>query len=143
MPVLLTIRYRKRFNARSLFHWLYERLRELRTAFEKQQLRFYIIPDRNLMAACGLEDGLQSKWVADITDMMEEGPRVILRLEKIRKSIVASPEPMLCFSKKRVEMEMVGLELLNKLAKCKNESRVTDTDFIMKALQRRLGGVLR
>ncbi|KAH3697309.1 hypothetical protein DPMN_084807 [Dreissena polymorpha] len=97
-----------------------------------------MIPERHLMEACGLEDALQSKWVADITDMMEEGPRVILRLEKIRKAIVASPEPMMWFSSKRMEQEMLYLEVYNRMSQCENENKVTDSDFIMKALYRRL-----
>ncbi|KAH3689874.1 hypothetical protein DPMN_040078 [Dreissena polymorpha] len=98
------------FHERSLLHWLHDGLRQLRTAIDKKQLCYYIIPERNLMAACGLEDALQSKWVADITDMMDEGPRVILRLEKIRMAIVASPEPMLWLSQKRMEVEMPSLD---------------------------------
>ncbi|KAH3733649.1 hypothetical protein DPMN_040081 [Dreissena polymorpha] len=98
------------FHARSLLYWLHNALRELRTAIAEKKLSYYMIPDRNLMAACGLDGALQRKWVADITDMMDEGPRVILRLEKIRKAIVASPEPMLWFSQKRMELEMLMLE---------------------------------
>ncbi|KAH3689880.1 uncharacterized protein LOC127863987 isoform X2 [Dreissena polymorpha] len=99
------------FHSRSLLYWLHNALRELRTAIAEKKLSYYMIPDRNLMAACGLDGALQRKWVADITDMMDEGPRVILRLEKIRKAIVASPEPMLWFSQKRMELEMLMLEL--------------------------------
>ncbi|KAH3829545.1 hypothetical protein DPMN_131542 [Dreissena polymorpha] len=102
-----------------------------------------MIPERNLMAACGLTDALQSKWVADITVMMEEGPRVILRLEKIRKAIIASPEPLLWFSKKRMEQEMLFLEFLNRNMKCENENRETDTDFILNAIKRRSDEILR
>ncbi|KAH3693191.1 hypothetical protein DPMN_192593 [Dreissena polymorpha] len=47
------------FHARSLLQWLHDGLRELRTAIEKKQLRYFMIPERNLMAACGLEDALQ------------------------------------------------------------------------------------
>ncbi|KAH3828779.1 hypothetical protein DPMN_130762 [Dreissena polymorpha] len=47
--------------------------------------------------------------------MMAEGPRVLLRLPKIRQAVVASPEPMLWFSTKRMELEMVSLEMLNRM----------------------------
>ncbi|KAH3850476.1 hypothetical protein DPMN_092887 [Dreissena polymorpha] len=47
-----------------------------------------MIPERNLMAACGLEAEQQRKWVADITDMKMDGPRVILRLPKIRHPVI-------------------------------------------------------
>ena len=92
------------FHARSLLYWLHDGLRELRTAIEKKHLRYYMIPERNLMEACGMIDSLQHKWVADITHMLQEGPMVILRLPKIRKAIVASPEPMMWFSKKRLSL---------------------------------------
>ncbi|KAH3840107.1 uncharacterized protein LOC127879556 [Dreissena polymorpha] len=109
-----------KFDTQSFFHWLHDGLRELKTAVATQQLSYYMIPERNLMAASGLQDKQQSKWVADITDMMAEGPRVILRLEKIRKAIVASPEPMLWFSKTR--MEMLELEYFNRAEKCRDQS---------------------
>ncbi|XP_052238889.1 uncharacterized protein LOC127850131 isoform X4 [Dreissena polymorpha] len=118
------------FYERSLLHWLYDGLRQLRTAIDKKHLCYYMIPERNLMAACGLEDALQRKWVADITDMMDEGPRVILRLEKIRKAIVASPEPMLWFSQKRMEVEMLYLELQNRLTQITNENGDLDLGYL-------------
>ncbi|KAH3733579.1 uncharacterized protein LOC127850131 isoform X1 [Dreissena polymorpha] len=118
------------FHERSLLHWLHDGLRQLRTAIDKKQLCYYMIPERNLMAACGLEDALQSKWVADITDMMDEGPRVILRLEKIRMAIVASPEPMLWFSQKRMEVEILYLELINRVTQIIYENGEFDLGFL-------------
>ncbi|KAH3742001.1 hypothetical protein DPMN_048731 [Dreissena polymorpha] len=50
--------------------------------------------------------------------MMAEGPSVVLRLPKIRKAIVASPEPILWFSKTRMEIEMLWLEGLIRDARC-------------------------
>ncbi|KAH3798579.1 hypothetical protein DPMN_152179 [Dreissena polymorpha] len=41
------------FHSRSILHWLHDGLRGLRTAIEKKQLNYYIIPERNLMEACG------------------------------------------------------------------------------------------
>ncbi|XP_052240802.1 uncharacterized protein LOC127851221 [Dreissena polymorpha] len=102
------------FHSRSLLYWLHDGLKKLRTAIEKKRLCYYMIPERNLMEACGMHDYQQHKWVADITDMLEEGPNVILRLEKIRKAIVASPEPMMWFSKKRMELEMLHLEFMHR-----------------------------
>ncbi|KAH3754819.1 hypothetical protein DPMN_189501 [Dreissena polymorpha] len=131
-----------KFHARSLFYWLHDGLRELRTAIEKKQLRYYMIPERNLMAACGLTDALQSKWVADITVMMEEGPRVILRLEKVRKAIIASPEPLLWLSKKMMELEMLQLEFFNRDWQCKNENREWRSDFIIQAIKRRMEEIM-
>ncbi|KAH3796124.1 hypothetical protein DPMN_149691 [Dreissena polymorpha] len=72
------------FNARSLFDCLYDGLSELTTAIVTKQLPYYMIPERNLMAASGLQAKQQSKWISDITDMMADGPWAILRLPKIR-----------------------------------------------------------
>ncbi|XP_052273991.1 uncharacterized protein LOC127873924 [Dreissena polymorpha] len=127
------------FHERNLLHWLHDGLRELRTAIEIKQLRYYMIPDRNLMAACGLGDVLQHKWVADITEMLEEGPRVILRLPKIRQAIVASPEPMLWFSKKKMEMEMLYLVMRNRHTQ--NPNVFDDSDCIQNAIMTRLTGL--
>ncbi|KAH3694470.1 hypothetical protein DPMN_081910 [Dreissena polymorpha] len=126
------------FNARSFFCWLYDGLRELKTAIVTKQLSYYTIPERNLMAASGLQDKQQHKWEADIKDMMTEGPRDILRLPKIRQAIFASPEPMLWFSKKRMELEMLSLEYVNRHTECQNENGVVDkSDEIMQAILRR------
>ncbi|XP_052219460.1 uncharacterized protein LOC127836863 [Dreissena polymorpha] len=111
-----------RFSAYSLLHWLHDGLRELRTAIAKKHMPYYMIPERNLMEACGINNRLHRKWVADITDMLEEGPGVILRLEKIRKAIVGSPEPMLWYSKKRMELEMLNLEIKKRVAQCGYEN---------------------
>ncbi|KAH3733677.1 hypothetical protein DPMN_040110 [Dreissena polymorpha] len=124
------------FHERNLLHWLHDGLRELRTAIEIKQLRYYMIPDRNLMAACGLGDVLQHKWVADITEMLAEGPRVILRLPKIRQAIVASPEPMLWISKKKMEMEMLYLVAMNR--KKQKPNAFDDSDCILNAIMIRM-----
>ncbi|KAH3874330.1 hypothetical protein DPMN_037572 [Dreissena polymorpha] len=44
--------------------------------------------------------------------MMEEGSRVILRLKKIRQAVIASPEPILWYSRMRTEFEMLLLEIM-------------------------------
>ncbi|KAH3825244.1 hypothetical protein DPMN_127118 [Dreissena polymorpha] len=131
---------RTEFLAGSFFHWLHDGLKELKTAIENRHFRYYMIPERNLMAACGLDDALQSKWVADITDMMEEGPKVILRLEKIRKAIVASPEPMLWFSRKKVEMELLTLEVYTRMGQFKT---LTDYNIFINAIRRRKFEIVR
>jgi hypothetical protein len=69
-----------------------------------------MIPDRKLMEAWGLGDALLHTWVANITDMLKEGPRVVLKLEKIRKAAVVFPEPMLLFSKNRIVLWMLKLD---------------------------------
>ncbi|KAH3705636.1 hypothetical protein DPMN_080713 [Dreissena polymorpha] len=132
-----------RFSAYSLLHWLHDGLRELRTAIAKKYMPYYMIPERNLMEACGINNKLHRKWVADITDMLEEGPGVILRLEKIRKAIVGSPEPMLWYSKKRMELEMLCLEQEKRMSeyRYKNEM-LNSSDFMLNSLRFRHGEVL-
>ncbi|KAH3733084.1 uncharacterized protein LOC127851186 [Dreissena polymorpha] len=126
------------FYKRSFLYWLHDGLRALKTAITTQQMSYYMVPERNLMAASGLQDKQQSKWVADITDMMDEGPNVILRLPKIRQAIVASPEPMLWFSKTRMELEMLFLEALNRQEKCTDgNGEVNESDAILHAIWRR------
>ncbi|KAH3733146.1 hypothetical protein DPMN_039571 [Dreissena polymorpha] len=120
------------FYKRSFLYWLHDGLRDLKTAIVTQQLSYYMIPERNLMAASGLQEKQQSKWVADITDMMDEGPRVILRLQRIRQAVIASPEPMLFFSKIRMEIEMLGLEALHRIGQCNDEH-----DVILQEITRR------
>ncbi|KAH3705541.1 hypothetical protein DPMN_080618 [Dreissena polymorpha] len=125
-----------RFSAYSLLHWLHDGLRELRTAIAKKHMPYYMIPERNLMEACDINNKLHRKWVADITDMLEEGPGVVLRLEKIRKAIVGSPEPMLWYSKKRMELEMLCLETLKRIAKCRCENALLyNSDFVLKSIR--------
>ncbi|KAH3733281.1 hypothetical protein DPMN_039706 [Dreissena polymorpha] len=127
------------FDTRSFFHWLHDGLRELKTAIATQQLSYYMIPERNLMAGSGLQDQQKSQWLTDITDMMAEGPRVILRLPKIRKAVIASPEPMLWFSKKRMELEILYLEFFNRDWKCLSENGVVDEyDDIKQEIIRRM-----
>ncbi|KAH3798422.1 hypothetical protein DPMN_152021 [Dreissena polymorpha] len=131
------------FHSRSLLHWLHDGLRGLRTAIKKKLLKYYMIPERNLMEACGLEDALKRKWIIDITEMIEMGSNVILRLEKIRKAIVASPEPMLWFSKTRTGLEMLFLEEMNRVEKCKNENGGQDVpDFMLYAIRKRQEEIL-
>ncbi|KAH3875654.1 hypothetical protein DPMN_038927 [Dreissena polymorpha] len=116
------------FNERSLLHWLNKALCDLRTAINTQQLPYYMIPERNLMAASGLVSERQSEFVAKLTDMINEGPRVILRLQKLRKAIVAHPEPLLWYSRKRIELELVWLlsSLSYQLSKRPGATHVSD-----------------
>ncbi|KAH3733081.1 hypothetical protein DPMN_039505 [Dreissena polymorpha] len=82
----------------------------------------------------------QIKWVVDITDMMAECPMAIMRLPKIRQAVVASPEPMLWFSKIRMELEILYLDLWNRCTKCSSEKRVVDEyNDILQEIERRMG----
>ncbi|KAH3741935.1 hypothetical protein DPMN_048665 [Dreissena polymorpha] len=133
------------FYKRSFLYWLHDGLRDLKTAIATQQLSYYMIPERNLMAASGLQDKQQSKWVADITDMMDEGPRVILRLQRIRQAVIASPERMLWFSKIRMELEMLELEGFIRTGQCSDEHdaivqeiNIRQDEIMMEVAQRML-----
>ncbi|KAH3733135.1 hypothetical protein DPMN_039560 [Dreissena polymorpha] len=126
------------FYQRSFLYWLHDGLRALKTAIVTQQLSYYMIPERNLMAASGLQDKQQRKWVADITDMMDEGPRVILRLQRIRQAVIASPEPMLWFSKIRMELEMLEREKYIRAVQCSDEH-----DAIEQEIRRRQVEIMR
>ncbi|KAH3809354.1 uncharacterized protein LOC127834501 [Dreissena polymorpha] len=131
-----------KFYAQSFLHWLLDGLRALRTAIVTKQLSYYMIPERNLMAASGLTYRQQSHWVEVITDMMAEGPRVILGLPKIRRAIVASPEPMLWYSMKRMELEMLELEYKNRMVPCYENGVLYKSDAIPQKMRRRMGEVL-
>ncbi|KAH3865416.1 hypothetical protein DPMN_028455 [Dreissena polymorpha] len=75
--------------------------------------------------------------------MLHEGPRVILRLPKIRQCIVAHPEPFRWFSGRRIELELLELMRMNRAVICRDENGEFDyTDAIMQALERRINEVI-
>ncbi|XP_052224525.1 uncharacterized protein LOC127840107 isoform X11 [Dreissena polymorpha] len=121
------------FNERSMFHWLHEGLYALRVAIDTKELPYYMIPERNLMAACALEHEQKLSWIATIDEMMTEGPRLILRLPKIRQAIIAHPEPLRWYSGRKIELEMLQLICMNRLTLGMD----FETDVIMQALLRR------
>ena len=96
-----------------------------------------MIPERNLMAASCITYTQQTQWEADITDMMAEGPMVILRLPKIRMAIVAPPEPIVRFSKKMMELEILKLEMMNRIASCYMDEVLYKSDAILQEILRR------
>ncbi|KAH3792877.1 hypothetical protein DPMN_146378 [Dreissena polymorpha] len=121
------------FHERSLFHWLHEGLYALRVAIDTKELPYYMIPGRNLMAACALDHEQKRSWIATIDEMMTEGPRSILRLPKIRQAIIAHPEPLRWYSGRKIENEMLMLIYMNRFDLGVDE----DTDVILQALLRR------
>ncbi|KAH3875174.1 hypothetical protein DPMN_038437 [Dreissena polymorpha] len=114
------------FNESNLFYWIREGLEKLRTAILKIELPYYMIPERNLMAACGLDDGKKCTWENTITDMMNEGSNTLLRLPRIRKAIISHPEPLMWYNKKRIEIELLQLKLWNRIIQCKNKNGVVN-----------------
>ncbi|KAH3865461.1 uncharacterized protein LOC127867042 [Dreissena polymorpha] len=126
------------FHKKSILQWLHEALDALRVALITLELPYYMIPERNLMATSGLDEEQQRTWISTITDMLNEGPRVILRLPKIRQCIVAHPEPLRWYSGRRIELEMLALMLTYRDLICSDENgEVDDTDAILQALYRR------
>ncbi|KAH3791392.1 hypothetical protein DPMN_144877 [Dreissena polymorpha] len=126
------------FHERSLFHWLHEGLYALRVAIDTKELPYFLIPGRNLMAACALDHVQKRSWIATIDEMMTEGPRMILRLPKIRQAIIAHPEPLRWFSGRKIENEMLELICMNRLALGMDE----DTDVIIQAINSRQKEIL-
>ncbi|KAH3864917.1 hypothetical protein DPMN_027950 [Dreissena polymorpha] len=94
------------FHSESLFHWLHEGLDILRTAISTRQLPYYMIPERNLMATSEMSNEQKLLWGRNIKDIIEECPRILLRLDKFRKAVIGYPEPLLWYSKMRTELEM-------------------------------------
>ncbi|KAH3734216.1 hypothetical protein DPMN_040655 [Dreissena polymorpha] len=119
------------FQEKKLIYWLHDALGKLLTAISSTQLSYYMIPERNLMAACGLQAEQKRKWVEDITNMMEEGPSVILRLPRIRQAVICYPQPMLWFSRRRMEAEILILEWMRRDLQCRCENGRYDIDDII------------
>ncbi|KAH3872918.1 hypothetical protein DPMN_036141 [Dreissena polymorpha] len=91
-----------RFDERILFYWLREGLGQLRTAKSTSHLSYYMIPERNVMAACGLDEDQKRTWIETITCMMNEGSTMLLRLPKIRIAIISYPTPLLWYCNQRM-----------------------------------------
>ncbi|KAH3865627.1 hypothetical protein DPMN_028669 [Dreissena polymorpha] len=71
--------------------------------------------------------------------MINEGPRMILRLPKIRQSLIAHPEPFLWYIRGRMELELLMLMNNNIMILCGDESgEVDETDAILQASFRRM-----
>ncbi|KAH3875395.1 uncharacterized protein LOC127869396 [Dreissena polymorpha] len=131
------------FHNKSILQWLHEALDALRVALITLELPYYMIPERNLMATSGLDVEQQRTWISTITDMLNEGPKMILRLPKIRKSLVAHPEPLRWYSGRRIELELLRLMRMNREVICSDENGDTYyTDAILQALDRRINEVI-
>ncbi|KAH3875759.1 hypothetical protein DPMN_039035 [Dreissena polymorpha] len=111
----------------SLFYWLRKGLEQLRTAILKIHLPYYMIPERNLMEACGLDAEQKRTWAKTITDMMDEGPKILLRLPKIRKAIISYPEPLIWYIKRKLDLELLQMKCWIRCMQCMGENRVVNT----------------
>ncbi|KAH3875630.1 hypothetical protein DPMN_038901 [Dreissena polymorpha] len=116
------------FSERSLIYWVHKGLGELRTAIVTERLPYYMIPERNLMAAGGLKGEQKRAWESTITDMMKEGPELILRLPKKRQAVILHPEPMMWYSMKKVELEMLNLKFVHTTVQCDGKNVLNEID---------------
>ncbi|KAH3690203.1 hypothetical protein DPMN_194003 [Dreissena polymorpha] len=132
------------FHERSLLHWLHVALGALRVALNTRELPYYMIPDRNLMAASELDEEQQSLWISTIKEMINEGPRMILRLPKIRQALIAHLEPFRWYIRRRMELELLMLMNTNRMILCGDKSgEVDETDAILQALFKRMNEVIK
>ncbi|XP_052263977.1 uncharacterized protein LOC127867072 [Dreissena polymorpha] len=132
------------FHERSLLHWLLEGLNALRVALVTRELPYYMIPDRNLMAASGLEEEQRCTWISTISEMLNEGPRMILRLPKIRQGIVAHPEPFRWYNGRRIELEMLVLMWQIRELLCIDANwKIDESDVTLLAIKRRENEIVR
>ncbi|KAH3875835.1 hypothetical protein DPMN_039115 [Dreissena polymorpha] len=127
-----------------MLHWLHGGLGALRVALVTRELPYYMIPNRNLMTACALEEEQQRTWIVTITEMMDEGPWMILRLPKIRQALIAHPEPFRWYTRRRTEMELQRLMIMNRLLLSMDENWVFDeTDVTLQTLMRPMDEIVR
>ncbi|XP_052268924.1 uncharacterized protein LOC127870334 [Dreissena polymorpha] len=77
---------------------------------------------RNLMASCKLTDAQQRRWISKITDLIDEGPIIIQRLPKMRRAIIAHPETLRWFYMRRLELEILILEEMNRQNRSSNSN---------------------
>ncbi|KAH3875623.1 hypothetical protein DPMN_038894 [Dreissena polymorpha] len=131
------------FHEGSLLYWVHRGLGKLKTAILTERLSYYMIPKRNLMAACGLNGEQKRTWVATINDMMNEGSKLILRLPKIRRAILSHPEPLMWYSMKRVELELLDLKIMNREQVMHQNMVDNESDPMLLALNRRKDEILR
>ncbi|KAH3871679.1 hypothetical protein DPMN_034890 [Dreissena polymorpha] len=90
----------------------------------------------NLMAACDMEECQKRLWVQIISDMIEEGPTVLRRLPKIRHAINFHPEPLMWFSSKVLEIELLVLKYINR--DCRDKNGVfNESDTMLQVIFRR------
>ncbi|KAH3875618.1 hypothetical protein DPMN_038889 [Dreissena polymorpha] len=84
------------YTVKYIIFWLMDNTPQ---ALILERLLFYL-PDKELgelknaivmetLAACGLNGDQKQTWVATITEMMNEGPKFIFGLPKIRQAVIS------------------------------------------------------
>ena len=133
-----------KFYARSLFHWLHDGLRELRTAIVTQTT--IILHDSgkkfngNLWFAGQAAEQMGSRYHENDGGRPNGNTEIAEATEKLS---VASPEPMLWFSKKRMELEMLHLEVNNIYVQCDGKNGVeAKSEAILQEIERRMSEIV-
>ncbi|XP_052274670.1 uncharacterized protein LOC127874400 isoform X2 [Dreissena polymorpha] len=133
----------KLFHEQNLLHWLKAALSKLKTAISDKRLSSYMIPMRNLMACSRLEASQQRTWIKTIKDMISEGPRIILRLQKLRTAIICFGEPLLWYTKLKLELELLELYFCRRLFELEYENSSKESDTVIREILRRKNEILR
>ncbi|KAH3712510.1 hypothetical protein DPMN_072261 [Dreissena polymorpha] len=125
------------FHSGSLFHWLHGGFDILQKSISTRHLSYYMIPERTFMAERDLHDNQQREFATSINCIMNEGPRLLLRLKKIRRAIVSHPEPLLWYSRMRTKLEILYLMMLNRF-QCTDFNGICDeSDSMIHSLSKR------
>ncbi|KAH3784178.1 hypothetical protein DPMN_162130 [Dreissena polymorpha] len=96
------------------------------------------------MEGCVIEEEQRRSWVSILTDIIDEGPHMVLRLPKIRQAILSHPDPLLWFCKKRLELELLCLKLMVRIEQCKDENgSINWSDTVLQATAKRRAEILR
>lgn len=102
-----------------------------------------MIEERNLMEAVDIEAEQQRTWEATIAEMINEGPRIIMRFSKVRQARIAFPQLLIWFTKTKAELEILTLEYRNRNNHCKDDKGMVDgSDIVLQETLRRLNEIL-
>ncbi|KAH3778835.1 hypothetical protein DPMN_180308 [Dreissena polymorpha] len=63
--------------------------------------------------------------------MINEGPKLLLRLPKIRQAIVSHPVPLFWYCNMRLEIELLMLKYMNRRKSCNGVDGVVNESDIM------------
>ncbi|XP_052234001.1 uncharacterized protein LOC127846613 [Dreissena polymorpha] len=119
------------FSPDMLLYWLRVALNELKTAIKNTNLNNYMIPERNLLECCGLTDKQKITWEAIITEMIKEGPKLLIRLSKFRRAIIAYPEPLLTYCKWKILLEVLVIEDVKRRKELDPNNELPEMDILL------------
>ncbi|XP_052790656.1 uncharacterized protein LOC128224719 [Mya arenaria] len=102
----------KIFKKKYLLQNVMNCLRNLQDAIKANHLPFYMLPDRNLLIG-RINPEQQQLLIEKLGDLIEEGPRVILRCPKVSKALEMSPAELAKKNRWREKLEKLWLEGMN------------------------------